>query len=320
MVKLSLKSLSEEFRSFREDTSKKMKEQNRIIEEQASEIKALRKYLTATRERVAQLEDTTTDSSCSKISNPNADKPPPATPASAAIAEEKGRWEEVKNRTKVKSPRPYAEVASPCPEVKNKFDKLSLEEGEIVSEDETVDGRPSQGKAVSRSVLVLGDSNVRRLDGPLKKILKPEIRSKVRVESFSGIGTDRLIDKVSTELKKEKSSEVKLFVHVGTNDMALTKTQVLLSKLARLVKTAKDARSGVSVDVCKVPSRTDKSNYIYSRSESVNSQLVRLCRENGATCVELGNYSLSPDGIHYSVRGAQTVSHKIAESINSFLG
>ena len=152
------------------------------------------------------------------------------------------------------------------------------------------------------------------------KILKPEIRSKVRVESFSGIGTDRLVEKVASELKKEKSREVKLFVHVGTNDMTSTKSQELLSKLAKLIKTAKDARSGVSVEVCKIPSRTDKSNYIYSRSESVNCQLARLCRDHGATCLELGNYRLAADGVHYSFSGSQTVSYKIAGSINSFLG
>ena len=171
----------------------------------------------------------------------------------------------------------------------------------------------------TKSVIVIGDSNVRRLDKPIKNSLKAQDRPKVRVESVSGIGVDGLAARMATEVKREASQEVKVIAHVGTNDMTKFGSQVLLSKISGLIKTARDARSGVSVEVCEVPTRTDKGDFIYSCSRSVNCELAGLYREEWATCLSLGNYRLDVDGLHYSQHGATAASRSIAESITSFL-
>ena len=175
--RLSLKSLSQDLGSFRKECSEKLALQQRTITEQAAEIARLRTDLAATRERIAELEERSTVQPSTETA-PSSTSPKiskscvctPTTPASALIAEEKDRWEQVKakSRNKLRSPRPYAEVARSCPVVNNKFENLSLEEGELVTDDESVDDRSSQGKTAGKSVLILGDSNVRRLDGPLK--------------------------------------------------------------------------------------------------------------------------------------------------------
>lgn len=312
--------------AFRNTTSKELARQEKVISDQTSEIAQLKRYLAATRERVAELE------AKEKLSASASASSTPATPASALIAEEKDRWQRVRSnlRSRDKLSRPYATVvrSSPCLAHKNKFEALDLEEGEIATDSENLDvdrecqveGSRSRSSSKPKAVIVIGDSNVRRLDGPIKRNLKSVDRSKVSIESYSGIGTDRLVDKVTAAVTKEESKDVKVIVHVGTNDVTKMGSQELLAKLGRLIRAAKDARTGISVEVCKVPSRTDKGNYIFSRSESVNCQLARLCRENGASCLDLGGYRLGVDGVHYNTLGATSVSSNIAKSIISFLG
>ena len=140
--------------------------------------------------------------------------------------------------------------------VGRKSDSLDIEEGEII---DRVDCKTCSDK----SVLVIGDSNIRRLDRPINEKVKSTLRNKVRIVSHSGIGVDTLSSKISTELRNEKSREVEVIVQVGTNDMHKVGSQVLLNKLRNLVKRAIAARSKVNLTLCSIPSRTDKGGYIY---------------------------------------------------------
>ena len=305
------------------------------LSEVRSEMLKLTCYLSATREKLAQLEakDRPAPSYSDALKVIPSTRSTPGTPASGLLSEEKDRWTVVSSKIKTKPKLMVGSSkinVSPCPTVNNRFRELELEEGELVTDDERFVGLDLVSKPKlkscdkarkikeTRSVLVIGDSNVRRLDRPMKRFLKDS--SKVRVESYSGIGVDRIIDKVSTAVKNENSDKVKVIVHVGTNDVCKTRSQELLDKLGRIVKRAYDARSGVSVDVCTLPSRTDKGSFVYSRSESVNEQLAEVCKINGATCLDLGYCSLGLDGVHYDAKGAHAVSCKIAQKINSFLG
>ena len=171
-------------------------------------------------------------------------------------------------------------------------------------------------------VILIGDSNVRRLDRPVKQKIHKDKSSRVKILSYSGIGVEGLKSKIATELKRESSGRVKVLVHVGTNDVDKVESQVLLGKLRDLIRRTKDARTGVYPEICTIPSRTDKGSYVFSRSESVNNQLARSCTVEGATCLDLGSNSrfLGRDGVHYSIWGAEQVSKKLADKINSFLG
>ena len=164
---------------------------------------------------------------------------------------------------------------------------------------------------------------MRRLVAPIRSNLKGKNNS-VKICSFSGIGVDALKAK-TVEAVKNNSGETKVVLLVGTNDVAKTSSQILLGKLRSLIRAAKNARTSVSVEICTLPSRKDKGSYVFSRSESVNTQLVRVCKSEGAGYLDVssvgivGNELLGRDGVHFSRQGAAAVGHKIAGQINSFL-
>ena len=115
-------------------------------------------------------------------------------------------------------------------------------------------------------------------------------------------------------------------VCVGTNDVEKVGSQVLLGKLRNLVRKIRSLRTGVDVAVCSLPSRVDKGNLVFSRSEGVNSQLGKLCIEERATWIELHHelnscrYPLAYDKIHFSKPGAELVGHRLGFLANNFLG
>ena len=73
--------------------------------------------------------------------------------------------------------------------------------------------------------------------------------------------------------------------------------------------------------LCQV--KKDRGDYIYSRSESVNDHLGKLCRSEGANYIDLsvwGKDLLGRDGVLFSHYGAHQVGYKLSSIINSFLG
>ena len=78
--------------------------------------------------------------------------------------------------------------------------------------------------------------------------------------------------------------------------------------------------------ICSIPSRVDKGSYVFSRSEGINARLSLVCREEGATHLDLSHelskcrFPLARDGVHYSRKGAQVVGTLIGEVANIFLG
>ena len=66
---------------------------------------------------------------------------------------------------------------------------------------------------------MLGDSNVRRIISPIRRNLNGKSES-VKICSFSGIGVDALKVKTTEAVRNSKSSETKVVLLVGTNDVA----------------------------------------------------------------------------------------------------
>ena len=135
---------------------------------------------------------------------------------------------------------------------------------------------------------------------------------------------DGLTDKIAKNLKDVNGEEVKVIVHVGTNDCSKIRSQVLLDKIRNLIRTAMKARSNVTVDICSIPSRKDLGDFVFSRAESVNDQLAELCKNEGVpfhnlkACMNMRNY-LQNDGVHYSTAGAERVGVLLAERCDNFL-
>ena len=176
------------------------------------------------------------------------------------------------------------------------------------------------------SVVILGDSNVSRLVIPLRNKINTKNQKKVRIIGVSGLRTSQAVERMATEVKKEKTDRVRCIVHVGTNDTNKIGSQELLLRLRQVVRVAKQAREGVHVTLCTLPSRVDKGGAVFSRSESVNAQLEELCREEGASLMDIRcetnrlRYPLARDGLHYSRTCATRVGAWLAAHANSFLG
>ena len=190
-------------------------------------------------------------------------------------------------------------------EVKNRFNSLSVENGS------------------EKKVLVVGDSNIRRLRNPILDRVKN--KNQIKIVGRSGAKVHDCESMVSTELVKDEDIKM-VTVCVGTNDVEKVGSQVLLGKLRNLVRKIRSLRTGVDVAVCSLPSRVDKGNLVFSRSESVNSQLGKLCREERATWIDLRHelnscrYPLAYDGVHFSKSGAELVGHRLGFLASNFLG
>lgn len=176
---------------------------------------------------------------------------------------------------------------------------------------------------VERRVLVVGDSNVHRLKSPILNSVKE--KNKITIVGVSGARVSKCEQVITTELAKVKSSKVKVIVNVGTNDVGKLASQEVLSKFKNLIRTVKRLRTGVDVALCTIPSRKDEGTYIYSRSESINNQLAKLCAEEGASVIDSRlkttrlKHMLGWDGVHYTREGAQVVGSLIGRVAESFL-
>ena len=174
-----------------------------------------------------------------------------------------------------------------------------------------------EGGEGSRQVVIIGSSNVRRLD----KFVRGKRRSRTKIFSFSGAKTEDLIGKV--EDKVNRSTKTKVFLHVGTNDTVRGNSEQIIRNIEALIQEAKDANAEVAV--CSIPSRRD-NGVAFSRAEGINNRLSGICRSKGADFVDLRGYLVScrhwmhKDGVHYSERGAAIVGERLGELIDGFLG
>ena len=99
-----------------------------------------------------------------------------------------------------------------------------------------------------------------------------------------------------------------------------------MNKHRNLIRRARDCRQGVSVDVCSIPNSIDgRSFYVknmnYSSCSSVNSQLLKPCREEGVDLLEVNSSDIptvGKDGVHYSYASANRVGDKIVDIVKDF--
>ena len=179
-----------------------------------------------------------------------------------------------------------------------------------------------KGLRKTRSVIVVGDSNVRRLEAARVK----DSGSRVSFHSFSGAGIERVRDKVGELVCSESAEEVSVVLHVGTNDTPKSGSELILGRLRQAIRTCREARSGVRVTVCAIPSRLDKGGITWSRSEGINDRLRGLCIAEGAAFLDTRgimkrcNSSMARDGVHFSKEGAGAVVSAILKDNEPFLG
>ena len=87
-----------------------------------------------------------------------------------------------------------------------------------------------------------------------------------------------------------------------------TRTKERSRKNRRNIQRASYARCGVGIDVCTLLIHMHKGSFVCRRSESVNEQVVEVCKVVEATCLDLDHCTLGVDGVHYDARGGHAVS------------
>ena len=172
--------------------------------------------------------------------------------------------------------------------------------------------------AGKQDLLIIGDSNVHRLD------TSPG-RSRATFRSTPGATIEQLGRKLSEASDKSTASNIVL--HVGTNDLTRKGSEEIAANLVNLAQHAKTCSKIKQVFICSVTPRKDLGSFIFSRSESVNNRLRSLCIETtGVQFIdlreELGRCpftGLARDALHYNKVGATRVLDVITNSVGSFL-
>lgn len=177
----------------------------------------------------------------------------------------------------------------------------------------------------TRSVLLTGDSNVRRFDR--WAVPAGAAREKVSVACFPGAGIQDVAERIRQMVRGEAADEVLVVHHVGVNDVCRLSSGAVLRKIAELVHTTKAARPGVNVRICSIPERLDRGQLVNEKARTINSKLVDICSASGAQVIDWRaaiNFRTrgkwTNDGVHFDRRASQVVGMKVGEFIHSFLG
>jgi len=177
-------------------------------------------------------------------------------------------------------------------------------------------------EAITSEVLVIGDSNIKRLDTYVANIGKGK-RDKVSLVSFSGgkiTDVKERIGKIVTGMRGEK---LRVYIHVGIND-ANRGSEEILNDLKDTVDQLKVLNRNLDIVICEIPVRTDKGGIICSRLIGVNGTLQRKAKEWGCNVIKI-NYILEDlhewtyDGVHYNKVAAELVGGMICNDIINFL-
>ena len=180
------------------------------------------------------------------------------------------------------------------------------------------DGREGNHHTREPSVLIVGDSNVRRLQTASR-------HSHVTFRSIPGATTDRISQELSQSVREVNPAQVVL--HIGTNDIARNGSELIAKNIFQLATRTKEQRGVQKVCICSIPPRKDRGSFLFSRCESVNNRLYYLCSK--ATSVEFIDLreqldscpfsGLARDSIHYNQAGASQALRTIRDTIDGFL-
>ena len=178
--------------------------------------------------------------------------------------------------------------------------------------------RCSSGRDNHPDLLIIGDSNVRRLG-------QSNVPPNVSCRSISGA----TVHDVERELAgmSDDYQTSGLIIHAGTNDLARKGSEEIVSSLMKLAQNVKGRSRVRQVYICSVTPRKDLGAFVFSRSESVNNRLRSLCMEtHGISFIDLREQldrcqfsGLVRDGLHYNKAGASRTLNKILDSVDTFL-
>ena len=130
----------------------------------------------------------------------------------------------------------------------------------------------------SQSLLVIGDSNVRRLH-------TSNDRSNTKFHAIPGGTTEHVAQDIKQTISRCNATRV--VIHIGTNDITRKGSEGVAKSILDVAQQAKNHGEVRQVFVCSVTPRKDMGSFIFSRSESVNNRLRSLCSKTDIKFIDL---------------------------------
>ena len=169
----------------------------------------------------------------------------------------------------------------------------------------------------SQSLLVIGDSNVRRLQA------RNDFPN-TTFHSIPGGTTDHVARDITHMMRGCSATHVT--IHIGTNDLTHRGSERIAKDILDLAKLAKSHDSVRHVDICSVIPRSDLGSFVFSRSESVNNRLRSLClKTENVNFIDLRHKlegcqfnGLFRDCVHYNNAGAAQAIRTVMDSAGYF--
>jgi lysophospholipase L1-like esterase len=111
-------------------------------------------------------------------------------------------------------------------------------------------------------------------------------------------------------------------IHAGTNDVQRTRSEELMEKYRRLIKTYKDKSNKVIISGIIPRMRAERR--FYDSATSINRRLANLCREEDVGFVDTWNkfyydHSLfSDDNVHLNQVGSARLGRLLSDAVKEY--
>ena len=197
----------------------------------------------------------------------------------------------------------------------------------LMSEREPDDSLPPSDKTASQNVMegvrkrarvFVGDSIVRKTDRVLNN-------GDDVVVCLPGAKIEAITERVENIVGSGKGGSV--LVHVGTNNVEMEGTTVIVRKYRNLVRTLKQTRVEQVILLGILPVKGRRGHkYRNCRGVAINMLVEKLCREEEVGFVDLwGNFvgradMYMKDGLHLSGNGAAVFADGLTAAVDSGMG
>ncbi|XP_037572575.2 uncharacterized protein LOC119455246 [Dermacentor silvarum] len=188
-------------------------------------------------------------------------------------------------------------------------------------------GRQSQagGKRVERRVLVVGDSNVARVEEGVLTTVKADGR--VKVEAQSGKCMVDAMAKAQTVVWGNLEHEHLVVIHAGLNDVLKGRSQNLNRQLEVGLRKLREASANVHVTIRTIPEVQGQASGMERSVAEANRVIRGLSRRLGYGVMDVnwdvygsGSHPFAQDAIHYSGATGGRVGSRIGRQATAFLG
>ncbi|XP_037565746.2 uncharacterized protein LOC119445547 [Dermacentor silvarum] len=187
-------------------------------------------------------------------------------------------------------------------------------------------GQQSQagGERVERRVLVVGDSNVARVEqGVLTKV---KADGRVRVEAQSGKCMVDALTKAQKAVWGNMEHENMVVIYAGLNDVLKGRSQNLKRRLEVGLRKLREASANVHVSIRRIPEVQGQASGMERSVVEANRVIRGLSRPLGYGVMDVnrdvyesGSHPFAQDGIHYSGATGRKVG-RIGRQATAFLG